>query len=328
MRIFVIPCFLAACVICFSLGPMGCVPQSNPVMLRSVGSPGELLVVVDVPERLQKALDIDEWFGRDFPALPQSEPQFRISRIPFALFDGHWRKARHIFVFRYQSDMVKSQLITKENQWALNQTVTEVVFADTLELTQFMKGEMPHIYKRLYNADIAEMIKSRKAPLHEPLKELVAQAHGISIDVPQGFRLKKDTVGFTWLEFDTQKATMGILIYSNTGDSILVNDDYAYWREQYLSCHIPGDRDNSYMITEHALPMVCNGVLIHGQLYSEYRGLWKMKNDFMGGPFVGLVHQKPGRLVVVEAFIYAPGHHQKSVLVRSVDAVLRTSRLL
>ena len=45
-----------------------------------------------------------------------------------------------------------------------------------------------------------------------------------------------------------------------------------------------------------------------GHFALEVRGLWKMENDFMGGPFYSLtiVDEARGRLLTVEGYAYAP----------------------
>ena len=53
------------------------------------------------------------------------------------------------------------------------------------------------------------------------------------------------------------------------------------------------------------------------------RGLWEMKNDAMGGAFVAYWQPEGSRIVVAEAFVYAP-ETKKRNLVRRLEAALYT----
>lgn len=54
-----------------------------------------------------------------------------------------------------------------------------------------------------------------------------------------------------------------------------------------------------------------------------YRGLWEMKNDAMGGPFVARTLSFGNKTLTIEGFVYAPGQKKKNKL-RQLEAVLYT----
>ncbi|NLI63696.1 MAG: DUF4837 family protein, partial [Bacteroidales bacterium] len=60
----------------------------------------------------------------------------------------------------------------------------------------------------------------------------------------------------------------------------------------------------------------------------EVRGLWKVKGDFMGGPFVShaRVDEVNQRVIVAEVFVYAPDKLKRN-LIRQIEASLYTLRL-
>ena len=57
----------------------------------------------------------------------------------------------------------------------------------------------------------------------------------------------------------------------------------------------------------------------------ETRGLWRMKNDFMGGPFLNYLIKDPknDRIIMVEGFVYAP-KIKKRPLMRQLDIIFGT----
>ena len=67
---------------------------------------------------------------------------------------------------------------------------------------------------------------------------------------------------------------------------------------------------------------------IQGEYALEARGLWRMKGDFMGGPYVSHMRLDPvnQRIIVVEAFIYSPDKMKRN-LMRQMEASLYTLRV-
>ena len=61
----------------------------------------------------------------------------------------------------------------------------------------------------------------------------------------------------------------------------------------------------------------------------ETRGLWKMENDFMGGPFVNYTiwDEDGNRTVVVDGFVYAPGKDKRNY-VMELEAIIQSLRFV
>jgi len=61
----------------------------------------------------------------------------------------------------------------------------------------------------------------------------------------------------------------------------------------------------------------------------EIRGLWRVENAFMGGPFVSLstVDETRNRVVTVEGFVYAPKADKRN-LMRQVEAVVYSLQIM
>ena len=55
------------------------------------------------------------------------------------------------------------------------------------------------------------------------------------------------------------------------------------------------------------------------------KGLWEMKNDAMGGPFIthSIVDSANNRVITAEAFIYGPGEKKRDRM-RRLEAALYT----
>ena len=94
-----------------------------------------------------------------------------------------------------------------------------------------------------------------------------------------------------------------------------------------MKINIPGSLEGMYVATDTNYVEVKN-IAVKGEYAFEARGLWYMKGDMMGGPFVShaRVDRPNGRVVVVEGFVYAP-EKPKRDLMRQLEAVLYTLKL-
>jgi hypothetical protein len=82
-----------------------------------------------------------------------------------------------------------------------------------------------------------------------------------------------------------------------------------------------------YMATD-SVTVEVQPIDVQGQYAFEVRGLWRMKGDFMGGPFVShsRVDTINNRVITAEIFVYSPDKMKRN-LVRTLEASLYTLKL-
>ena len=92
---------------------------------------------------------------------------------------------------------------------------------------------------------------------------------------------------------------------------------------------VPGPTSGSFMTTEMRYFPTYEEVDFKGAFASELRGLWRMENDYMGGPFFSLTVPDLARkrLVTVEGYAYAP-FFDKRDYIREVEAMVKSLVLL
>jgi hypothetical protein len=63
----------------------------------------------------------------------------------------------------------------------------------------------------------------------------------------------------------------------------------------------------------------------NGGFAAEVRGLWRMENDFMGGPYYSLTfYDEPNaRLITVEGYAYAP-YFDKRPYMREIEGIVKS----
>ena len=98
-------------------------------------------------------------------------------------------------------------------------------------------------------------------------------------------------------------------------------------RDSLGKVHVEGSRPKSFMATEmHYSP---NYRLIKEMPYTvETKGLWTMKNDFLGGPYTAyaILDEEKQKIIYVEGFIYCPGERKRAHIFE-LEAILSGLKL-
>ena len=92
--------------------------------------------------------------------------------------------------------------------------------------------------------------------------------------------------------------------------------------------YIPGQVENSHMITEAAYTPHVFNVQLDGKPALETRGKWEVKGQYMAGPFLSysVVDKKKNRIVVVEGLTYAPSVNKRDYMFE-IEAILKTLKI-
>lgn len=134
---------------------------------------------------------------------------------------------------------------------------------------------------------------------------------------------------FFWAGTNTASADQNFVIYSYpyTDKDTFTKEFFIHKRDSVMKANIPGAKEGMYMSTDSTTVEV-RPIDIHGDYTMEARGLWRMKGDFMGGPFVShtRLDKANHRIVTVEVFIYSPDKLKRN-LMRMLEASLYTLQL-
>lgn len=147
---------------------------------------------------------------------------------------------------------------------------------------------------------------------------------GCTLTIPEGMTLSRKAKDFLWFTDNGASIMRNICLYSYPAealDTALVIQK----RDSVMRQNMPGEEPQMYMKTEAGLPVgyqwSAGGIL-------RTSGWWEMEGDMMGGPFVShsRLDKKRGRILVAEAFLYAPDRDKELPLQRLEEA-LQTLRL-
>ena len=108
----------------------------------------------------------------------------------------------------------------------------------------------------------------------------------------------------------------GIFVYEYPSINTFNSQTILSARDSVLQKYVFGSSDGSYMTTENLYPPHISIHTINMLEVLKVRGLWKMQNGFMGGPFISnFINDKLNdRVLVIEGFLFNPGEEKRNSL--------------
>lgn len=298
---------------------VGC-SRGGALTPRSGGRPFEVLVVADRDSLLATALSVP------VPGLPQEEPMFDVSTA--TELDRVNRVARTVVVLRVDSTLYnKVKLRYERDRYASPQLVVTVGAPSVQALRHFLAGQA-HLLTDLLTAQELSLGRASLQQKHnDEATQAVRRMFGVELLVPSDLTAMKRGDGFLWLSDDGRAANRSLCVYclpkACGTNAAGLSASFAHGCDSVLRRNLPGERQGMYVQTASA-PLLWQENTADGQKRTTVRGLWEMRGDGMGGPFVATLLDRGDRWLVAEAFVYAPGTKKRNRL-RQLEAALSTA---
>ena len=291
------------------------------------GKAGEVIVVIDkgnweglVGTTLRDSLACET------PFLPQREPLFGLVNVPQNAFTNMFQIHRNIIYVNINNTVTEPGIVIRKDVWATPQTVIYINAADSEAAAEIIKENSAIMVTTIEQAERDRIIRNIKKYEEHKLADAVNAMVGGSPHFPSGYKLKKRTSDFIWIEYAIQDMTQGILIYKYPvveGEQMLSLDSIIENSNEMLKNNVPGMFDNTYMTTSTAVRPGIEYKRYKGLEFAEVRGFWEVYNDYMGGPFVShaFYSQDGQNVIVLQGFVYAPKFDKRQYL-RQVESVI------
>ncbi len=312
---------------------LGCsTPETNPagtkkdtrILPPSSGTHSELLLVM--PDELwigPAGEAFRELYLADQEGLPQSEAYFDASRVEPKEVNRILQKTKSImWVEKSDTSFVKMQ----KDLWARPQRIVRMTAQSEKELVEEIKGSAKQVINAFKEHDMSviqsRLRKSAYAYTHENLKKI-----GIKkMLLHKGFDPTLDKENLKIFATKTVKTIQYIMVSERPMTEGMVSmDDIIAHRDSIGKKYFEGTHEDSYMETELLIPPFTETTEISGMFALETRGLWRMENDFMGGPFLSytIYDEKNNRILTVESVLYGPTAKKRNVVLE-MEAMMRS----
>ena len=292
--------FLASC----SLGGGG----RNRKQPKSTGQPYEVVLEGDTDSIVTKILT------EEVPALPQPEPLCRLIQVKKGKIHGSYLLVRTRIVVNIPAAEFSVRLSRNEN--ASPQTVIRISARSLQQLREKLNPEkLRQLVDDTELEHLVSIISTNPSKQNREMQQLVKKNFGISMNIPAEMQASKKAGNFIWISNNASSGMKNLLVMKVKSEERRVKNSDAFSPQEkqqidsILRTNMPGETDSMYMI----IPVL-----------SE-KGLWEMKGDAMGGPYVmrRIRLRKTGDEIFIIGFVYAP-EMKKKILIKQLEAAIST----
>ncbi len=329
----------------------------TPALGGAIGKTSEIVVIADDNVWEGTAGDtLRYYFGSAYLILPQPEPIFDLRHLTPAQLENNYllKELRtYIFLGNFSDEHSETNKIIKktigqekvaragkdpnfhtvvgQNKWARGQLLT-FIFGDSQDqLAKNIKASYPTIAKRVSDFDQPQIgnmvyIKGRNQGVEKIIKEKL----GAEMQLPQDYFVAVEEENTIWLRKETSELSSNIFIHKlpYRSQDQFTKEGIKAIRDTLGKKYVTTEIKGAYMKTnDEYLPMFLTPMELNGNYAAELRGIWDLKNDFMGGPFIGyLIHNKEtNELLYVDGFVHAPTTTKRKFM-QQVEHILRNTK--
>ena len=268
----------------------------------STGQPYEIVLEGDTDSIVTRILT------EDVPALPQPEPLCKLIQVKKGKTKGSYLLVRTRIIVNITDKDFAVKLSHDEN--AAPQNIIRINAHSVQQLRERLNGEkLRQIVDEAELKHLAEMISNNPSKQNKEMQEEVKKTFGLDMKIPVSMNASKKAKDFIWISNNASTGMQNLLVMKvkseerrmKNSNAFHVNDKAQI--DSILRTNMPGETDSMYMV----IPVL-----------SE-RGLWEMKGDAMGGPYV--MHRIHNLYVI--GFVYAP-EMKKKILIKQLEAAIST----
>lgn len=314
---------------------VACGGDGTPSLFKpaSSGLPYELLVVCDDDFwQAPAGRALFDVLDTDIPGLPQPERSFRVSHSRPAGFTRLLKTFRNVIEVKVDKSLyTQSKFKFTRDEFSTPQIILTIQSPSAKEFEEFVTKNAETIIQFFTANEMNHELRSVQKEYNKEFLDSAKSKFGCEFYIPIRITGLKSGQDFLWAS-DISSANGSIqnfvmYSYPYTDEKNLTLEHFLHMRDSVMKINIPGGKEGQYMTTEHEF-VNSTDKTFREKYMQEVRGLWSMKNDMMGGPFVShsVVDELNNKVIVVEAFVYA-ANSKKGDLMRKLEASLFSLRL-
>ena len=303
----------------------GCNRGKENQLPKSTGMPYEVVLEGDTDSIVTKMLT------EDVTGLPQPEPLCRLIQVKKGKTRGNYLLVRtRIVVNIGERDFGEQNIGERDfsvtlhhDENAAPQNIIRITAQSAQQLRERLNGEkLRHIVDEVELKHLADIISGNPSKQNREMQDEIKKMFGIDMKIPAAMNASKKAKDFIWISNNASSGMQNLLVMKvkseerragkgkvkseerrmKNSNAFHVNDKALI--DSILRTNMPGETDSMYMVIPHL---------------SE-RGLWEMKGDAMGGPYV--MRRIHNNLYII-AFVYAP-EMKKKILIKQLEAAIST----
>lgn len=299
--------------------------KQKKLLLDSQGKINDVSVVVDNQEwkgNLGEA--IRDVLATPIYGLPQDEPMFNINQIPPQVFTDFITRNRTILKIELGQP---AGISIKDDVYAQPQKVITLTGPNKDAAITVLKENASKIIETFKNIELKQKQRVMRKSLYN--SKTIKEKLGLHIEFPTAYRIAKDDGNFFWIRKDVRTGTLNLMLYELPYNRIQKNDSVINQiiaiRDSIGKIHIEGPTEGSYMSTEDAYTPFHGETILDNKPTLETKGIWEVKNAFMGGPYINYaIDDKINkRWILAEGFAFAPSVEKRNYMFE-LEAIIKT----
>ena len=323
----------------------GCNRGKENQLPKSTGMPYEVVLEGDTDSIVTKMLT------EDVTGLPQPEPLCRLIQVKKGKTRGNYLLVRTRIVVNIgerDSESRDFSVTLHHDENAAPQNIIRITARSAQQLRERLNGEkLRQIVDEVELKHLADIISGNPSKQNREMQDEIKKMFGIDMKIPAAMNASKKAKDFIWISNNASSGMQNLLVMKvkseerragkvkseerrmKNSNAFHVNVNDKALIDSILRTNMPGETDSMYMVIPHL---------------SE-RGLWEMKGDAMGGPYImhrihrlqsqaadskakqqtakQLSSSQQGYNLYIIAFVYAP-EMKKKILIKQLEAAIST----
>lgn len=321
--------------------------KSARTLPDSSGRIDEIMLVMDENLWMEDTLGllVQDILMDDFPNLPQGEPMYDVRQVDGPRSVKQLLQSLNTIVYiddlsgnSKTSEFILKQLealpakakdknyfVTKD-VWAQPQSLIFIYAKTKAELLTWLNDNRETIYRLIDESEAQKITRNAFASgSSKAYKKVLLDRYGIKGEVPGTYRVAKENDSLIIFRQDLEGEVSNLFFHiRDNADGSAFNEASAMaMRARYGKEFVQSDTPGSYMVMDDPLYIDQEMMDLNGQKAIRSAGLWKLSQDFMGGPFINYLIDDPKnkRVIMVDGFVYAPQWNKRRPI-RKLDAII------
>lgn len=319
---------------------------------EALGDNDVITVIADSSDYEELSDVIDNAFGQPF-FTPQPETWFELRRHNLSALLEH-NRGRNILIIapldgknrmgEYMRSALdssvqelvregKEHVFVQKDLWYHGQTVVHLTGRTMAELRDFMAAnaqQLEYYFKQAW--DEREIARMRSLPREEEIEQRLLDEHGFSFTTIKSWFIAKDSAALNTVllrrQAPAQTERWLMVHWIDTTNTALLTNAFAYETRNRLTEILYRTYDDSaWVVIDSVNHLQFDEVNFQDRFAIRMKGLWRMSDYSMGGPFVSYLFydEQQKRIYFIEGSVFAPKYEKKK-LIQDVDVMIKTFR--
>jgi len=330
--------FIYSLLTVFALLMCSCEDEMNKVMKpEASGTPFDLYIVMK-DNLLKTELNdtLEAVFEFPMECTPNGDSYFQVRHISPENFRSSFiRVVANVILINIDPSNATEPVVTLErNVFANHQTIVKMYAKSVPSLCLYLSEHQTQLRQLFVNAELKKHISllAQEHQYSQNQRLMTLQDASLYLPVTMNVQCRgAQDSNFFWVSdnFATRQSHLVVYSVPYTDANIFTLEGAVAVRDSVMGANITGNGPDECMETNKKVILPEYKALnLGGHYVGELKGMWRMKNGLMAGPFICHMHldELNQRVVFVEGFCFAPNDGKRR-LIRNLEAALYTLRI-